>query len=51
MILEEERKKVVEYCQKMIKTGLTKGTGGNISIYNDDLKYMAISSSGQDYFI
>lgn len=50
MILENERKKIVEYCQKMINSGLTKGTGGNISIYDKDSNYVAISSSGQDYF-
>jgi L-fuculose-phosphate aldolase len=50
MILENERKKIVEYCRKMIETGLTKGTGGNISIFDKETGYIAISSSGQDYF-
>lgn len=50
MIMKEEREKVIEYCKKLITNGLTKGTGGNISIYNDELKLMAISPSSMDYF-
>lgn len=34
----------------MITSGLTKGTGGNISIYNRKENLMAISPSGLDYF-
>lgn len=50
MIMQDEREKIVEYCQKLITNGLTKGTGGNISIYNQEEKLMAISPSGIDYF-
>lgn len=50
MILQKEREDVVKYCQKMIISGLTKGTGGNISIYNREKELMAISPSGIDYF-
>ncbi|NLC66522.1 MAG: L-fuculose-phosphate aldolase [Clostridium sp.] len=50
MLLESERKQIVEYGKKLITSGLTKGTGGNISIYNRDKKLMAISPSGIDYF-
>ncbi|MBK5245450.1 MAG: L-fuculose-phosphate aldolase [Eubacteriaceae bacterium] len=50
MILEKERNDVVKYCQKLITAGLTKGTGGNISIYNREKQLMAISPSGIDYF-
>jgi L-fuculose-phosphate aldolase len=50
MILEKERIDVVAYCKKLIISGLTKGTGGNISIYNREEKLMAISPSGIDYF-
>ena len=34
MLLQEEREQVVAYCKKLITQGLTKGTGGNISIFN-----------------
>lgn len=47
--LQEERKLIVEYCNKLIESGLTVGTGGNISIYNRELGYMAISPSGVKY--
>lgn len=50
MILLEERKLIVEYGKKLIETGLTKGTGGNLSIFNRKENLMAISPSGIDYF-
>lgn len=50
MLLYEERKLLVEYGKKMVDRNLTKGTGGNLSIYNRDLKLMAITPSGFDYF-
>lgn len=50
MRLEKERKQVVEYGKKIVTSGLTKGTGGNISIYNKEEKLVAISPSGLDYF-
>lgn len=49
MLLEKEREDIVEYCKKMLSTGLTKGTGGNISIYNREKGLMAISPSGLEY--
>ncbi|MCJ8343832.1 MAG: class II aldolase/adducin family protein [Cetobacterium sp.] len=50
MLLEKERLKVIEYSQKMITDGLTKGTGGNISILNVEKNLMAVTPSGIDYF-
>ncbi|MEW9668651.1 L-fuculose-phosphate aldolase [Ammoniphilus sp. 3BR4] len=50
MILKYERELIVEYGKKLIISGLTKGTGGNISVYNRQEKLMAISPSGLDYF-
>ena len=50
MILLEERKEIVEYGKKLITSGLTKGTGGNLSIFNRKENLMAISPSGIDYF-
>lgn len=32
MLLENERKEIIVYGKKMITDGLTRGTGGNISI-------------------
>ena len=50
MLLLEERMKVVEYGKKIITSGLTMGTGGNISIFNREKKLVAISPSGIEYF-
>lgn len=50
MKMELERKQVVEYGKKLITSGLTTGTGGNISIYNAEVGLFAISPSGIDYF-
>ncbi|MEH2959404.1 L-fuculose-phosphate aldolase [Candidatus Merdisoma sp. JLR.KK006] len=50
MLMEQERTEIVEYLKMLITHGLTKGTGGNISVYSPELKLMAISPSGMDYF-
>lgn len=50
MLMLEERKEIVEYGRKLVTSGLTKGTGGNLSIYNREKSMMAISPSGIDYF-
>lgn len=50
LLLESERRDVVDYCQKMISSGLVQGTGGNISIFNREQGLFAISPSGVDYF-
>jgi L-fuculose-phosphate aldolase len=49
MLLETERKSVVEFGKKMLFSGLTTGTGGNLSIFNKDKKLIAISPSGIGY--
>lgn len=50
MLLEKERSLIAESGRKLISSGLTKGTSGNISIFNRDEGLMAISPSGMDYF-
>lgn len=50
MLLEEKRQVIVEYGKKLIAAGLTRGTGGNISVLDEKSKLMAISPSGMDYF-
>ncbi len=49
MLLEKERQAVVEFGKKMLFSGLTTGTGGNLSIFNKDKGLMAISPSGIEY--
>ncbi|SDY65534.1 L-fuculose-phosphate aldolase [Tindallia californiensis] len=50
MRLQKEREMIVEYGKKLVSTGLTKGTGGNLSLYCRKEGLMAISPSGIDYF-
>lgn len=49
MLLQKEREEVVKYCNKLITHNLTKGTGGNISVFNREKELIAISPSGIDY--
>lgn len=49
MILIEEREKIVEYGRKLKEADLTKGTEGNLSIFNREKGLMAITPSGMDY--
>jgi len=48
--MEKERQLLVEYGQKLITSGLTKGTGGNLNIFNREEKLMVITPTGMDYF-
>lgn len=50
MLLELERILLMEYGKKMIQEGLTRGTGGNLSVCDSEHKKMAITPSGIDYF-
>ncbi|MBW4827470.1 MAG: L-fuculose-phosphate aldolase [Clostridiaceae bacterium] len=50
MLMKSEREQIVEYGKKLIDANLTKGTGGNLSIFNREKQLMAISPSGIDYF-
>lgn len=50
LLLEDERNLVVEFGKKMSSAGLSKGTSGNISIFDPETGYMVISPSGLGYF-
>lgn len=50
MLMLKERELIVEYGKKLLTSGLTKGTGGNISICDREKNLMAISPSGIEYF-
>ena len=45
-----EKKLLVRYGKKLVEEGLTKGTGGNLSIYNPDKNLIAITPSGLNYY-
>ncbi|RSL33939.1 L-fuculose-phosphate aldolase [Salibacterium salarium] len=49
MHMEKARKQIIEYGEKLIDSGLTVGTGGNISVYDQDSGTMAITPSGIAY--
>lgn len=47
----KERKEIVDSCKMLNSRGLTKGTGGNISIFDRESGHMIISPSGISYDI
>lgn len=49
MKLLHERKEIIKYSLKMVKSGLTTGSGGNLSIFNRDEGLIAITPSGIEY--
>lgn len=49
MLLQKEREQIVQYGKMMLAARLTRGTGGNLSAFNRELKLMAISPSGIPY--
>ncbi len=49
MQLETEKKVVVRFGLKLVESGLTTGTGGNLSIIDRDSGRVAVSPSGIEY--
>lgn len=45
-----ERLELIEYGKKLVDTGLTKGTGGNLSVFDRESGLMAITPSGIDFY-
>lgn len=50
MLMEKEREQLVAYGKKLVTAGLTKGTGGNLSVFDREQEIMAITPSGIDFF-
>ncbi len=50
MLLQQEREEIVSFGRKLIASKLTTGSGGNLSIFNRELGYIAIKPTGVDYF-
>lgn len=50
LLLQSLREEIIVYGKKLIETGLTTGTGGNLSICDRERNLMAITPSGIDYF-
>jgi len=47
--LSEQREQLVEYGRKLIRSGLTTGSGGNLSVYDRQQGLIAITPSGIEY--
>ena len=45
MLMEKERTELVKYGIKLVEAGLTKGTGGNLSVFDRENGHMAITPS------
>ena len=50
MLMREVRDEIIKYGKKLVTSNLTKGTGGNISVFDRETGYMAITPSGIDFF-
>lgn len=50
MLLQNIRKELVEYGKRLVDTELTSGTGGNLSYFDSETGYMAITPSGLDFY-
>ncbi len=49
LVLASEREQIASFGRKLVEHRLTRGTSGNLSIYNRHKRLMAISPSGLDY--
>ncbi len=49
MLMEKERQELVDYGNRMFADGLVTLTSGNISVYDPETGYMAITPSGIPY--
>ena len=50
MRFQKERLELIEFGKKLVDTNLTKGTGGNLSVFDRESKLMAITPSGIDFY-
>lgn len=50
MFTENYRAQLVAFGRRLVEAGLTKGTGGNLSVFDRDRRLMAITPSGIDFF-
>ncbi len=50
MLMKEARAELIKYGKKLVTANLTKGTGGNLSVFDREKGLMAITPSGIDFF-
>lgn len=48
--MQKERQEIIEYGKKLVTEGFTKGTGGNLSVFDRKRGLMAITPTGIDFF-
>lgn len=50
MLMEQARHELIKYGKKLVENGLTKGTGGNLSVFDREQGIMAITPTGIDFY-
>ena len=50
MLMQKAREELVKYGKKLVTANLTKGTGGNLSVFDRTNGHVAITPSGIDFF-
>ncbi|WP_036697033.1 L-fuculose-phosphate aldolase [Paenibacillus taiwanensis] len=50
MLMEQARYELIKYGKKLVQNGLTKGTGGNLSIFDRQQGIVAITPTGIDFY-
>lgn len=50
MLMEKQRDELIKFGKKLVQSNLTKGTGGNLSIFDRVNNMVAITPSGIDFF-
>ena len=50
MLMEKARHELVEFGKRLVTANLTKGTGGNLSVFDRENGTVAITPSGIDFF-
>lgn len=50
MLLENIKLELIEYGKRLVDTELTSGTGGNLSYFDREKGYMAVTPSGIDFY-
>lgn len=50
MVMENIKLELIEYGKRLVDTELTSGTGGNLSYFDREKSYMAVTPSGIDFY-
>lgn len=50
MLMDKARQELIQYGRALVDSRLTKGTGGNLSVYDPETQLMAITPTGIDFY-